>query len=92
MNNPNCGCPGSGSSDSSGSSGSTGPIMPDLFASFTPEEIVLLASVIAITLASELSDANASSLAFLFSTIGSNIGLFIDRRSNERVPQIPGLG
>jgi len=65
---------------------------PDIFDSITPEEIVIIASVFAIFLASELSDDNATSLAFFFSTMGSNMGLFIDRRGRERIPALPGVG
>jgi hypothetical protein len=65
---------------------------PDIFDGITPEEIVLIASIFAIALASDLSDDNATSLAFFFSTVGGNMGLFIDRRGRERLPRIPGLG
>jgi hypothetical protein len=64
----------------------------DIFDNITPEEITLIASVFAIAIASDLSDENATSLAFFFSTVGSNIGLYVDRRARERLPRIPGLG
>lgn len=85
---------GTGPGSGSGTPGPGGTYIPqpDIFDSITPEEIVIIASVFAIFLASELSDDNASSLAFFFSTIGSNMGLFIDRRGRERIPQIPGVG
>jgi hypothetical protein len=71
---------------------SSAPMQQDIFCGVTPEEIVLIASIFAIALASDLSDDNATSLAFFFSTIGSNIGLFVDRRARERTPRIPGVG
>jgi hypothetical protein len=80
-----------GKGGNSGNDGST-TTTSDIFAAFTPEEIVLVASLFAIALASDMSDADAESLAFFLSTIASNIGLFIDRRSRERIPQIPGIG
>jgi hypothetical protein len=64
----------------------------DIFDHITPEEIVVLASTFAIALASDLSDANATSLAFFFSTVGGNMGLYVDRRGRERTPKIPGVG
>jgi hypothetical protein len=90
--------PGSGEGTGPGSgSGLPGPggtyiPQPDIFDSIKPDEIVLIAAIFAIFLASELSDDNASSLAFFFSTIGSNMGLYIDRRGRERIPAIPGVG
>ena len=65
---------------------------PDIFDGITPEEIVLIASIFAIALASDLSDDNATTLAFFFSTVGSNIGIYVDRRNRRRLTEIPGLG
>ncbi len=65
---------------------------PDIFANISPDEIVFLAGIIAIVIAADLSDENASSLAFLLSTVSSNIGLIVDRRSKGNSFGIPGLG
>lgn len=93
MPDNNTGCPNnSGNNQAPPATGST---QPDIFECVSPEEIVLLASIIAISVASELSDDNATSLAFFLSNIASSIGLFVDRRGRERgerIPVIPGLG
>lgn len=83
---------GGAGNDDSGSGNTPAPTMNDIFDNISPEEITLIAAVFSIAIASDLSDNNATSLAFFFSTVGSNIGLYIDRRGRERLPQVPGLG
>lgn len=68
------------------------PAQADIFANVSPDEIVFLAGIIAVAITADLSDDNASSLAFLLSTVSSNIGLIVDRRSRGDAFGIPGLG
>lgn len=68
------------------------PAQSDLFASISPEEIVFIAGIIAIVICADLSDENASSLAFILSAVSSNIGLIVDRRSRGEAFGIPGIG
>lgn len=70
----------------------TTPAQADIFANVSPDEIVFLAGIIAVAITADLSDDNASSLAFLLSTVSSNIGLIVDRRSRGDAFGIPGLG
>jgi hypothetical protein len=81
----------SGGKGNGGNNGSNTTAPAGIFSGLAPEEIVLVASLFAIALASDLSDADATSLAFFLSTISSNIGLYIDKRSRETISQIPGI-
>lgn len=65
--------------------------MAQTLSSFTAEELPALAMVFALALAEPLSDADALLLASFISTISSNIGLFVTRRSSERVDVIPDV-
>lgn len=63
-----------------------------LFGNVSPEEIVLIAALFAIAIAGDMSDSDATSLAFFLSTVSSNIGLYIDRRAGTLIPETPGVG
>ena len=60
---------------------------------FTPEEIVLVASIIAITICEDLDDDDATHLAFFISNVSSSIGLFVNARARAAAPSgdEPGL-
>lgn len=68
------------------------PTQSDIFANISPDEIVFLAGIIAVAITNDLSNDNASSLAFLLSTVSSDIGLIVDRRRKGDSFGIPGLG
>lgn len=48
---------------------------------FTPEEIVLVASAIAISICEDLSNEDATRLALFISNVSSSMGLFVDARA-----------
>lgn len=58
--------------------------MAQTLTSFTAEELPALALVFALALAEPMSDEDALLLASFLSTIGSDIGLFVSRRSREK--------
>ncbi len=59
--------------------------------SFTAEELLALAMVFALALAEPMGDEDALLLASFLSTISSDIGLFVTRRSRETVEEVPNV-
>ena len=59
--------------------------------SFTPEELVLIAPLVAIALAEPLLNADALLLASFLSNISSGMFLFVTKRGRDTVPDEPSL-